>query len=279
MSQKTTIKPKIIISDPHQSSASFQKEVIITIPPNVNLQPIKTLVPEVVKSDPVSDHEGDATDEELSEPDEDVVDEESKNTQKRRQRTKKDYPPTEEMFDQLVKSLCEQREITRKIITLAREAQKAMKKELKDLNIKIKKEKNENPTRKPRGFALPSPISDEMVDYLLNIVKVTDIDRKINDNSSTNVVIQYGCLLARNELTSVLCNHFKSSAMIKNSQDKRDIHLDPQTTKLFGIDLNKFKEEGGRLSTNGDPIITYFDLQKYLPRHCGKLVGSNRTPP
>ena len=60
--------------------------------------------------------------------------------------------------------------------------------------------------------------------------------------------------------------------MRKNDLDKRDIHLDQETTKLFGIDVSQFEKTGGRLSETREPIITYFDLQKYLPRHCGKLA-------
>jgi hypothetical protein len=189
---------------------------------------------------------------------------------KRRTRTKKVYPPSEDMFEELIKSMCELREISRKIITLARETQKSSKKEVKELNLKIKKEKNEKPARKPRGFALPSPISNEMVDYLVKEAGITQIERKINDQASCPVKIEYGCLLARNELTSALCNHFRTSLMRKNEADKRDIHLDDKTTKLFGIDKQKFVETGGRLSATGEPIITYFDLQRYLPKHCGK---------
>lgn len=189
---------------------------------------------------------------------------------KRRTRTKKVYPPTDDMFEELIKSMCDLRDLTRKIINLTRETQKSGKKEIKDLNLRIKKEKNEKPTRKPRGFALPSPISNEMVDYLVKIAGITHIDRKVNDQTTTPVKIEYGCLLARNELTSALCNHFRSSLMRKNDADKRDIHLDDKTTKLFGINKEKFVEAGGRLSSTGEPIITYFDLQKYLPKHCGK---------
>lgn len=187
-------------------------------------------------------------------------------TTKRKQRTKKVYPPSDEMFDELTESMCELREIARKVINLARETQKATRKEMRELNATNKKDKSEKPVRKPRGFSLPSPVSDEMVEYLINDAKITQIDRKNDDP----VKIEKGCLLARNELTSALCTHFKNSFMRKNELDKRDIYLDTKTTQLFGLNSKTFAENGGRLSTTGEPIITYFDLQKYLPKHCGK---------
>jgi hypothetical protein len=186
---------------------------------------------------------------------------------KRKPRTKKTYPPSDQMFEELIKSMCELREITRKIITLSRETQKSVNRELKET---CKKDTSDKLPHKPRGFALPSPVSNEMVDYLINDAHMTQIDRKVDEQTMIPIKIEHGCLLARNELTSALCDHFRSSLMRKNDLDKRDIHLDANTTRLFGIDVKQFSDKGGRLSTNQEPIITYFDLQKYLPRHCGK---------
>ena len=174
------------------------------------------------------------------------------------------------MFNQLITSLCDLRELTRKVITLSRETEKCANREMRELRNQVKKQKGEQPKRKPRGFALPSPISNEMIDYLLNTAKISKVDRKVGDKVIGHVVIENGCSLARNEITSALCQHFRDSGMRKNDEDHRDIHLDEATTKLFGIDIEKFGEEGGRISPNKEPIITYFDLQKYLPKHCGK---------
>jgi hypothetical protein len=268
MSQKKVIKSKIVTPE-SQKPPQGDKEVIIDLSDKpiakpVVKSPVRTLVPQVVSTPPEDD------DNDVDEASDAEDQPQTATSVKRRTRTKKTYPPSDDMFEELIKSMCELREISRKIITLARETQKSSKKEVKDLNLKIKKEKNEKPTRKPRGFALPSPISNEMVDYLVKEAGITQIERKINDQSSCPVKIEYGCLLARNELTSALCNHFRTSLMRKNEADKRDIHLDEKTTKLFGIDKQKFIETGGRLSGAGEPIITYFDLQKYLPKHCGK---------
>jgi len=258
----------------HPQQKNNVEEIIIDLPDMIQKTSalVRTLVPEK-RGDNNDDNDKNEDDNDKNEDD----NEEKVNTPcdpiippKRKTRTKKMFRPTEEMFDELIKSLCDLREISRKIITLTRETQKSSKKEVKELNAKIKKEKNEKPERKPRGFALPSPISNEMVDYLLKIANISQIERKINDQSTCPIKIEYGCLLARNELTSALCNHFRNSKMRKTETDKRDIHLDEVTTKLFGIDIHQFAELGGRLSADGEPIITYFDLQKYLPKHCGK---------
>jgi hypothetical protein len=200
--------------------------------------------------------------------------EETQNTtspKEKKHRNRKTYPPSNELLDQLNHYIHEQRTLNRKMTILSHDIQRSIKNECKKMN---KKEKN--PTnKKPRGFALPSPISHEMVEYLLNIAKITSIDRKISDQSTIPVKIEKGCLIARNELTSALCNHFKNSHMRKNESDKRDIHLDWETANLFQINIKDFTEYGGRVSKNGEPIITYFALQKYLPRHCGKLVNNH----
>ena len=195
----------------------------------------------------------------------------------RKKRTKKIYPPSKEIFEELINTLSDMREISRKLILLAKEAQKSSKNESKELGIKIKKTRPEKTTRKPRGFALPSLISDEMVNYLISEAKVTQIERNVED-TTIYVKIERGCLLARNELTSILCNHFKNSQMRKNENDKRDIHLDRQTTQLFGIDIKQFEENGGRISSEGEPIITYFDLQRYISHHYPKSRGNPGSP-
>jgi hypothetical protein len=222
---------------------------------------------EIEEEDEIEEDEDEIEEEEEIEIKKDVPTEIKKPTT-RKPRTKKVYPPSEDMFDELIRSMSDLRDLTRKIITLTKATQKSTRKDIRDLTLKIKKEKTDVPARKPRGFALPSPISNEMVDYLTKEAGISQIERKINEQTSCPIKIEYGCSLARNELTSALCNHFKTSQMRKNEADKRDIHLDTKTAKLFGIDVKTFS---GRLSAANEPIITYFDLQKYIPRHCGKL--------
>ena len=223
-------------------------------------------------SDGADEDMGEVMDEELDGDPE--IDEDGEPTEQkaktRKARTKKTYPPSEKMFEELIELMCDMRDTTRKIVSLLRETQKCVVREQKDFKLQTKKAKADKPVAKPRGFAVPSPISQEMVQYLINEAKITSIERKIGDTSMGQIRIESGCSLARNELTAALCQHFKNSGMRKSSNDKRDIYLDKATSKLFAIDASKFAQEGGRLSESGEPIITYFDLQKYLPRHCGK---------
>ena len=206
----------------------------------------------------------------LSCQDDEEEEEEVVQVQPRKPRTKKVYPPSEQMFTQLIKAQCDLRELNRKIIILCRETEKCINRELRELRNQSKKQKTEQPKRKPRGFALPSPISHEMITYLLEVAEVTSVPRKIGGQEVGKIKIEFGCSLARNELTAALCQHFRASGMRKNDADHREIHLDQVTTQLFDINPETFAEEGGRVSSIGEPIITYFDLQKFLPRHCGK---------
>ena len=206
-------------------------------------------------------------------PTSDTADATSKN--KRKPRTKKVYQSSEQLFEQLDASLIKLRELQRQIITLTRETQKSVKNEMRLISHQIHKDKSDNLVRKPRGFALPSPVSEAMVDYLVNVAKITEIERKVAGQDPIIIKIENGCKLARNELTSALCTHFRQAMMRKNDADKREIYLDQITAQLFGIDPKTFEQKGGHLSPSGEPIITYFDLQKYLPKHC---VGG-RSPP
>ncbi len=109
-----------------------------------------------------------------------------------------------------------------------------------------------------------------MVDYLITVANIHEITRKLDGKPVGKIAIDHGVELARNELVAALCQHFRDSGMRKNDQDQRNIFLDDVTTKLFKIDPVIFKEEGGKVSDAGEPIVTYFDLSKYVAKHCGK---------
>lgn len=267
MSQKKIIKPTIVINKSLHQSDIADTNVDVCADSNVDVGVNNHDIQSGISSNYASDEAVEAGDEAVVDP---------QPVKERKKRTKKIYPPSEEIFEELINTLSDMRDISRKLISLAKEARKSSKNESKELNIKIKRDRSEKPSRKPRGFALPSLISDEMINYLVNEAKVTQIERKVED-TTVYVKIERGCLLARNELTSILCNHFKNSQMRKNESDKRDIHLDHQTSQLFGIDIKQFEENGGRVSSEGEPIITYFDLQKYLSRHY--IKRGNTGPP
>jgi len=125
-------------------------------------------------------------------------------------------------------------------------------------------------SRKPTGFARPRGLSDEMITFLNKNAGIAELDVARKDDPTTSVKIAKGVKLARNELTKALCHHFKNSNMRKDPDDQRKIYLDDATRKLFRIDLAEFKKNGGNVSEGNEAVITYFDLQKYLPVHCLK---------
>jgi len=137
--------------------------------------------------------------------------------------------------------------------------------------LKKNKPKPKQP-REPTGFACPRQLSEEMITYLRNQADLKELTvirgKEIPQESVVNITS--GCLLARNELTKALCNHIKGSGMQKNPKDKREIYLDEATAKLFHIDSNEFQSSGGKLSEEGEPIVTFFNLQKYLAVHFTK---------
>jgi hypothetical protein len=224
------------------------------------------------------DHENEDGDEDgdAIEP-EDEIEPETINITRRKQRTKKVYPPSDTMFNDLLKYLCDLRDTTRKVISLTRETQKCVNRENREFKNQLKKQKGDKPKHKPRGFALPSQISDEMVDYLTQVTRIDHIDRYAEEKLIGQIKIEYGCELARHELTSAICQYFRKNNMRKNNADHRDIFLDEITAQLFRIDPKKFAEDGGRVSPEGEPIITYFDLQKYIPIHCKKKSKVDQT--
>jgi hypothetical protein len=284
MSQKKS-KTKIIIADssnpaPSVTIRTLVPEPIVTTtvsPLQPPVTPSKaTFIEDVMKDDEDIDVDNDIEDK--CNPEFNPDDNDTDAPKKRKPRTKKVYVSSDELFEQLIGAMTDLRSISRRIINLTRETQKSVhprREKAISNGTEIgdgKGAESRKPPHKPRGFALPAPISNELVDYLRNEAHITSIERRLSDEAKVPVEIKYGCLLARNELTSALCDHFRNSPMRKNDHDKRDIYLDPPTTQLFGIDVQQFKETGGRLSTNGEPIIMYFDLQKYLPKHCGKLA-------
>ena len=134
----------------------------------------------------------------------------------------------------------------------------------KKVNVKPKQ------SRKPTGFAKPRGLSDEMINFLNQNVGIGELAVSRKDDPTTSVKIEKGVKLARNELTKALCDHFKNSNMRKDPEDQRKLYLNEATRKLFRIDLGEFKKNGGTVSDNNEAVITYFDLQKYLPVHCLK---------
>ena len=96
---------------------------------------------------------------------------------------------------------------------------------------KIKKGKKDGAKRAPSGFAKPSPISQELCDFLGK---------------------EAGSELARTEVTKHLTTYIKEHNL-QAPEDKRKILPDAKLKKLLKV-------------PKGDEI-TYFNLQRYLKPH------------
>lgn len=192
----------------------------------------------------------------------------------KRPRARKVFPPTEDMFAELIRDLQELRDKSKNTISQVKELQTAINRRHRDLSSKVKKQKSVKTKRKPTGFAKPDKISQELLDYLTNVAGLTNIERI--DPSTKEVLatipLVSGCLLTRNEVIKALSDYFKKTGFRKNKFDQRKIYLDTLTTELLDIDIDQFKRDGNTISKDGEPIITYQDLQKLIVHHCGKNI-------
>lgn len=186
----------------------------------------------------------------------------------RKPRTKKEYPPSEELFDQMIDKMKEFKKLQQQITILVQETKKALKKEKRNINNQSTLPK----IHKPRGFAQPAPISDELLHFILNDAHVTHITRNDEEGKETVIHIEHGCLIARHEIVTILCNYFMDHKLRKNPKDNREIYLDHTLVNLFKINTDNFI---GSISPDNEPIISYFEVQKYIAQHCGKNINSS----
>lgn len=85
--------------------------------------------------------------------------------------------------------------------------------------------------RKPSGFAKPSPLSDEMTEFL---------------------GLEKGVEIARNEVTKLI-NKYIVENDLRDESDKRKILPDKKLSTLLNL--------------SGDENLSYFNLQKYIKHH------------
>ena len=85
--------------------------------------------------------------------------------------------------------------------------------------------------RKPSGFAKPSPLSEEMTQFL-------GLEKDVE--------------IARNEVTKLINNYIVENNL-RNAEDKRKILPDAKLSKLLNL--------------SGDENLSYFNLQKYIKHH------------
>ena len=135
-------------------------------------------------------------------------------------------------FTEVLGKLAAFRTIVKEMETEVKKLQKSAQKEIKDLTKKGKKKgKKDGAKRAPSGFAKPSPISQELCDFLGK---------------------EAGSELARTEVTKHLTTYIKEHNL-QAPEDKRKILPDAKLKKLLKV-------------PKGDEI-TYFNLQRYLKPH------------
>jgi upstream activation factor subunit UAF30 len=147
-------------------------------------------------------------------------------------------PKTEEQSDETIENTFKQ--LYDKINTLKSELSK-LSSDIKDVhkqvaksmkeNAKSRKKKADRPKREPSGFAKPTPISQELCDFLSKPL---------------------GTEMARTEVTKYLTSYIKEHDL-QYPDDKRKIKPDAKLKKL--LNLKK------------DDQVTYFNLQKYMKPH------------
>ena len=118
---------------------------------------------------------------------------------------------------------------------------KNRQKQLQKMLVKLKSKSTKNnnkpkANRKPCGFARPTPVSDEMCDFLKK---------------------EKGELVSRTAVTQALIQYIKDHNL-QNPEKKRQILPDETLYKLFG-------------ETARNEELTYFTMQKYVNHHFKKV--------
>lgn len=119
----------------------------------------------------------------------------------------------------------------------AKTRHKQMSKYIEKLRQKMKKPVKQKNTRKPCGFARPTPVSKEMCDFL-----------QLPEGSS----------VSRTTVTRSLIQYIKDHKL-QDQTNKKQIQPDETLYKLFG--------EAAREKT-----LTYFTMQKYVNHHFEKIA-------
>jgi len=108
--------------------------------------------------------------------------------------------------------------------------EKNVKRKMRALQREAKKNRNKG-NRKPSGFAVPTPISAELCDFMKR---------------------PHGSEVARTEVTQYIINYIKENKL-QFPENRKVIKPDKSLKTLLGVPVN---EE-----------VTYFNLQRFMNRH------------
>lgn len=152
------------------------------------------------------------------------------------------------VFDKMKKMLDENTEDIHQLrlkIDAMKTRQKGLTKLFTKMQTKSVKPLKPKANRKPCGFARPTPVSEEMCDFL----KITN-----------------GTEVSRTTVTRALIQYIKDKNL-QNPLNKKQILPDVTLYNLFGEDAKS-------------QILTYFTMQKYVNHHFKpkKVVASELVP-
>ena len=140
----------------------------------------------------------------------------------------------ETLFANFNKKLSELRALESSLVSDFKKLHKATNKHLKEVSKKNKKRRVQDPNkpkRAPSGFAKPTPISNELCEFL-SLPNKTE--------------------MARTEVTKLLTTYIKENNL-QDENNKRKIVPDSALQKLLGV--------------SDSDEVTYFNLQKYMKVH------------
>ena len=116
-----------------------------------------------------------------------------------------------------------------------RSLEKNVKRKMKALEKESKKNRNRG-NRKPSGFAVPSPISNELCDFMKR---------------------PHGSQVARTEVTQFIIQYIRDN-QLQYAENRKIIKPDKSLNVLLG--------------TGKNDEVTYFNLQRYMNRHFTKAT-------
>lgn len=142
-------------------------------------------------------------------------------------------PPVYEGFTNVLSTLSTFRSQITVLQNQIRSLEKTVKKNMKTLQREAKKNRNKG-NRKPSGFAVPTPISNELCDFMKR---------------------PRGSKVARTEVTQYIIRYIKENDL-QYQQNRKIIKPNKELRSLLA---SKAKDE-----------VTYFNIQRYMNRHFEK---------
>ena len=142
-------------------------------------------------------------------------------------------PPVYEGFTNVLSTLSTFRSQITVLQNQSRSLEKTVKKNMKTLQREAKKNRNTG-NRKPSGFAVPTPISNELCDFMKR---------------------PRGSKVARTEVTQYIIRYIKENDL-QYQQNRKIIKPNKELRSLLA---SKAKDE-----------VTYFNIQRYMNRHFEK---------